>query len=796
MIPTEAVDTAQNVTFTNNDARESVHIYSEPDASFGSGMTSDANLGSFLSRPVRINTATWQVNSDLSLQFNPWQLYLEDPQVQRKLANFKLLRGTLEVSAYINASAFYAGNALVSYEPLSFGRNFPLQNFDNVSFLTRASQLPRFTLVSTKSKGGSMHLPFMFQNNWFNIPEQDWNNMGTIIVRSYSNLVNANEATDPINIVFFARMTNVDICMPTSYVAESGEYTEGGVISKPASYISSIAGALQSVPIIKPYAIATQMIADAAAGVARIFGYSRPRILERDCIVHPRFIGELAVTDQDEVRFSLAADSKRELTIDPRTVGLSGVDEMVISNIAEKETFLTSFTWSVNDNIDTVLWSTFVHPQLSVVDTVANSVQTTALGAATAPFTYWCGGLKFRFVLARPATYQGRMTISFDGQGPPGADYNTHYRNVVDIQDNDDFSVTLPWAAAKPFLKTLVLNPAILTNLYGAGARDPLLYDSELYNGVLDVRVGTRIAATSSLTPDISVYVFVSAAPDFQVHRLTSDNYNKITYYDPESGLIESNVDDINEHQAQTNMGHSIMNTDPNAIRVNIGERVISLRAALKRYNLTTIYCNDAIPNGENRRWTIGDVSFPEFRGKTFNPISTTSGGEPYCFNNTTLLTYIAPAFVGWRGSLNFKDIYTTLDNRFQSPMIVTTDKGINGDFTIRPAGTSNPLNVLNVNQGTATDYVANDFSSLGNGSALTEMTVQPCLPYEVPWYANVRFSLVGYDEGQYHTINVYGRSPNTAATDQLFRFQSIGEDFNFFFWTGLPPMYYTPDDP
>jgi len=56
---------------------------------------SDSDLGNFLERPTRIAEYQWAVSSPLFERLNPWQLFLNDPRVAEKIANFELYRSKL-----------------------------------------------------------------------------------------------------------------------------------------------------------------------------------------------------------------------------------------------------------------------------------------------------------------------------------------------------------------------------------------------------------------------------------------------------------------------------------------------------------------------------------------------------------------------------------------------------------------------------------------------------------------------------------------------------------------------------
>ena len=90
----------------------------------------------------------------------------------------------------------------------------------------------------------------------------------------------------------------------------------------------------KDIPAIGPYALATHMVASTVESVAKVFGYSKPVNLHNYEPIRPHYVGRVACTNDVDNCEKLTCDSKQELTIDSRTVGLSGRDELSLKYIA------------------------------------------------------------------------------------------------------------------------------------------------------------------------------------------------------------------------------------------------------------------------------------------------------------------------------------------------------------------------------------------------------------------------------------------------------------------------------
>jgi hypothetical protein len=368
----------QEITaFADQDAGWLQTIEGTYDPTMDLAKNDDSTLGSFLKRPIRQSAQTWLVGQGLHYKFNPWQAFCENPYVRDKIKNYQLLRMKLHCKMVISGTKFHYGRSLVSYNPFTWGDEVTVDRAfipqDNI----QASQKPHFFLNPTKNTGGELCLPFFWDKNYLNIPAGDWKDMGEIVINSFGNLLHANGGNDPVTVTIYLWAEDVVLTMPTNsdppLVSQSGrrraralnsrdqgnsiasdEYGTG-IISKPAAAIARAAGQLSSLPVIGPYMTASQIAAGATANIAKIFGYSRPAVITDTQIMKPSPTGNLASTDAADAVIKLTLDSKAELTVDSRTVGLAGQDEMGITEYCMRESFLTSFSWEPDQAPDSLL---------------------------------------------------------------------------------------------------------------------------------------------------------------------------------------------------------------------------------------------------------------------------------------------------------------------------------------------------------------------------------------------------------------------------------------------------------
>lgn len=488
--------------------------------------TSDTNDG-FFERPVRIFSTQWEIGVTLNQEINPWKLFCEDPRVSNRLAHFKNLKMNLHVQLLVNGNPFYYGRGIMFYNPLP--------NTDSVSRLTapperadlvEQTQRPHIYFDPTKSEGGELVLPFVWPKAALDVPAAEWNAMGIITLKSMNPLTHANGATEPITITLLAYASGVELNTPTSTVplnlSPQGR-DEYGTISFPAHLVAKAAGAVGDAPIIGKFARATEMLFGAISNAASIFGYSRPRAVP-DQLALVRQFGEQAVTNFPDTSLSLALDSKKEVTIDPRVVGLAPIDEMSFLSIATREAYVGRFVWSESNATSDHLWSQAITPFAGMVDNDGD-FHIAPMAMVALPFEFWKGSMEVRLQVVCSAYHRGRLRIAWD---PDYVDdpntFNVNYSTMLDISESTEITMRIGWGQSYDYLRTGLL----ANGINASGTAPPFFARPTFANGHLQVFVVNPLTSPSTAITDIEINVFMKACEDFEVASPTTINLSKI----------------------------------------------------------------------------------------------------------------------------------------------------------------------------------------------------------------------------------------------------------------------------
>jgi hypothetical protein len=265
--------------FSDQNPGYDYQVGSQLDPTFGTADTGDDSLQNFFSRPIKIQSYSWGTGTNLFETFNPWQDFWENDRVINRITNFNLLRCKLCVKFVLNGNGFHYGRAIASYIPLHNYDGFTKDRSFFIQDVVESSQRPHIYLDPTNSQGGTMCLPFVWRYNALDVPDQDWRDMGQIIIHGMQNLKHANGASDSVTVSIFAWAEDVVMSTPTAnepgaLSPQSGQYMpqadqcDSGIISKPATMIEKTA---------KVCAKTTQIVTNAIANIARSLGTLSPQ---------------------------------------------------------------------------------------------------------------------------------------------------------------------------------------------------------------------------------------------------------------------------------------------------------------------------------------------------------------------------------------------------------------------------------------------------------------------------------------------------------------------------------------
>lgn len=794
---------SQLVSFSDASPGYTCSVSSQPDPTYADGVSPDSSLAQFLARPVVISSQTIAVGDLHSSTVYPWAAFLSSKRIANRVNNFRAISGNLRVKVVINGGPFYFGNFMLSYSPFigSAGSSArpPIDSafystdrskFGNVVV---ASQRPHIYLDPGTSQGGVLELPFFWPKNGLALYDQtEWESMGELWLTSLTNLRHANNGTSPIQITMFAWMDDVKLMGPTKQnvdglVPQSGsdEYSTTGPVSAAATAVQSLSARFMKAPLIGRYARATQMAAGAMADIARLFGLSRPRDVNNYAVVVPDYCGNMANANVTDYCTSLALDAKQETTIDPRTTGLSGVDEMAIDYLCAKESLVALVPWDPGYLPDHTITTLPVAPARCYFK--ANALATEPLYMSpmcwlSQMFTYWRGTITYRIMINASPNHKGRIMFGWDalesGNANNDTETNTQFTRIIDLAEERDVSITVGWGSEYPALGIRTLEPTSDISLL-----EPASFNTD--NGKIFLRVLNPIVGPAPIADPIQIAIF--AKSDSMSFYNLGIYYNKY-WFTPQSGegdhakaLEEGTSEPSKPQQTQSATTMGAYNLEPDATdSILAGETIRSLRTVLKRYMAAEgqVFRPSATPDDLNLyEIEMTRNSMPAFAGSsTYGPQDT----------ETIHLTYMLPCFAAWRGSIRVKAATAGLRGRGGLHQL---ERFVYGTNVPDPPVVSNSLALGDLVSG----------SNIGTLVGSTGITLQPTelcpiVSAELPYYyferfASARTSAATFTPSSFQ-YTIYCPGSDNSIMTQFF--YAAGEDFSFYFFTGVPGALFT----
>lgn len=818
--------TSQTVSFIDNAEGEVIFAGSEVNAVAKVDNTEDLQLGSFFARPTLLNSFTWSTSDTIGVKtfIRPWQLFLSNTNIKKKLDNYAFLRAKLHIKVVVNGTPFQYGLLRACYSPLLslVSDKIRTNPTSSVPLLIPYSQQPGLFITPAANAGGQMELPFFYHANWLDITSNtDVTNMGTINYVIFAPLaVAVSGGSTSVTVQTFAWMTDVELMGTTSKLSlQSDEYSEGPV-SSVATAVANVAGYLTKIPRFAPFARATQIGAQSVGGIARIFGYTNVPVIADVHTFQPQNAPMLASAHIGTPVQKLTLDPKQELSLDPTLHGLVNADELTINNIKSKQSYFGATSWATTDVVDTLLFSMRVTPDLQGSVAINNSgaveigrrIYPTPLSYCSRMFANWRGSLKVRIKIVATKFHKGRLKISYDPVNDitsTNPDVNAVYTQIVDIGEEDDIEVEIPYHQVYPWLYTDRASPS--DNWSPGGVLAPI---PKYSNGVLTIRVLTTLTAPAS--GSVYILAFVSGGDDFEFANPTDHIGYETTHKVPSFFALQAE-DITNVVSSKVTLGQPAK-PHPDRYAQNFGEAILSLRNLLHRYMIQDTIWIESSPASSN---TIIGKSYrimpytpgfdPNFNGvTTVNKVVAASGTAPYAMNQMHHMPYIAGMFLGYRGGANFNltpgyDLYANQIcdfrlSRWTTPLLDPTYRWWKTWGTkLRSATQSSRSFFINNNTH------LNDSLS---GVAITSTDTNASLTAQLPDFKLANFSLAdpsnylngiaadGTDRsGMFLTMTI-GTGASTQSDVTLQTHVSAAPDFTCLFWLCCPTMDYLQADP
>lgn len=568
-----------------------------------------------LERPIEVTNFTWSLASaagqELTGRVALPSDWLEIPMVREKLAGFTYLRSGFKVKVQVNAQPFHAGRLLILFDPLYQQQVFTPSNLQHFG---GATGYRRIDLDLSESTSAEIVVPYLSNISHFDLV-RGIGCIGAVRVYVYSPLTGTSDVEGTV----WVEATDVDIQMPTGIgiiprLRATAQYNgtakinpaketakeSRGVVEQLTNRVKGVASALSSVPVISGVASTVGAVADAVGGIASLFGWSKPLILDMDAPVALTFASTMTNTRGNANTKVLALERKNEISI-PTGVFGDDSDEMVLSHVLARPTFADRFTFDVTAVPSQILWGWPVSPlacqKLVNPNPALQRVKlNTMLSYVSEMFELWRGGMVFHFKIVKTRFHSARIRVLFVPDALETTDVgfvdpNKSYSRVFDIRDMTEFDFEVPFVSNMPWF-----------SLSHAQGFDGLVSES-IPTGMIYVEVVNSLRAPTTAATHIEFLVEVSAAPDFQLSfpqtlqsedkpiptmstasLLTVQTTRESVKHGVFPKIREDKVKIKQKRKIDQSMGAEVVNVIDTSLKVSDVEEVVNIEPAVSVY--------------------------------------------------------------------------------------------------------------------------------------------------------------------------------------------------------------------
>jgi len=542
------------------------------DATFTSLMEDPAQISKFLFRDTYMTEMNWTTSgltfgaAPNAYLFDVWTQWQNDTRIKDKLRNFAFVTGDLTVSVRINGSPFQFGRALFAWIPYmenqASGSWFSVDNRNQIAAMNYGvltatstptshvecairhfSTYPHGWIDPSKSNTVEIKVPFVWHNNALSICGVSGTNkesLGRLLAYPVAPLTLANDNVQDLAVIkIYARMENCKVAIPTEYEPSATEFEQ---CEKEKPSTNDIIDNMIGAPVMAAKTKASE-IGAAVSAVGKVFGFSKPSMLEEEQPRALRLGSNFAHTAGKDTCEPLSLDPKQEVICSPDVAGLGPEDEMSFESICTREQWLTRAAWQgENGQAGTnVIYTALVAPNIPT-KTYGTAIThnskfwhastDTPAGRVANMFGYWKGSIKFRIEVVCTAMHSGRLLLQFEPASRNGApvvgdlfvnDINARYSQILDLRESHTCEFNIDYVSRKPWLETLQETENYqwpsgvndggtqLTNLLAR--YNPQKHMGIFTIGIMNAAVGP-IAVTGS--DPLQVFVYMSCGDDME----------------------------------------------------------------------------------------------------------------------------------------------------------------------------------------------------------------------------------------------------------------------------------------
>jgi hypothetical protein len=748
-------------------------------------------IADFMGRPYLLEPPfTWTTSNAFGATINnggtgysPSTILKANTDWLHKIEGFNLFRATFVLRVELNAYAFQAGRLLIHYLPnyTNFTGSDPgYSKKYNYSMVTKV-QHPHVEL-DCRQTFAELRVPWIAPSPYWDKKNTiyDW---GTIFIDVLSVIAyGPSGLVKPPELTCYGYWENIELAAPMVPQMTVKSELQAKPISSILRTTSKVLSKFDDIPEVSSITQPVAWVTNALSGIASYFGWSKPLLNVEHQLIVKQKLRYAGTSDGASTAIPLGMIADNKLEVYDRA-SINSADEMSFNFLKKVPLLILNpsnsykpYQWSTGDTTGSVEFGSMIgvsnlgHQNVFSYNTAAHTYTCNYYAPyqyLASKFMYWRGSFNLTLKFVKTIYHTGRLQVTWTPYHNVGTipDTTTGFfslRTIIDIREQDEITLNLPYMVNEPWLYTQSAHD-LSTNVGSSSGYLSIVVLNEL-----------RCPETCALTCDI--LMFLEPGEDFELAVPCPDSVHYPGYFAPQmntsSNLVHKGIGDAKVCPATLDID-----------KFTVGERFTGVKQLINRFQ-PLVPVTTASPWNTHREVAI----YPHFFG-TAGIVSTATGVLTNANYLSDALSFTAGLYAYFRGGMELAwsgstaTIYGTV-----VPDLIPAAGVIALPYAFDLTNQGTPNNA-------STYAVSNNFSAF---NSTVPGDADDGSPYfHIPYYCKYPFSLVLPFDGTIATNWVEPSQPNanisftntgTFSTTAMVS-RNAADDFQFMFFIGCPPL-------
>lgn len=489
----------------------------------------DWTLNKVLTREYPIKQFEWKVGDQITKKLINEGIpkILTDNakcMITRQLRFFSFMRAGVKIRIQINGTKFHCGRLIAYFKPLTWNDDLE-ENFYSLTCF------PHCFLDASISNSGEIHIPFThllthFSQESGTLFNDSTNSLGSLNIRPFNPLQAADKSSQSLFGQIYVSLDNPSVHLPT-YDIKKFSYGDGYMQGLEA-LLKKGAGQAINTGLGLADKFTGGLVTGAGDAICNLLGIcDKPLDPVSAAPMINRTIAPLCHGAGLDRSTRLGLSPIAQTNTSPNVLGATDGDFDILT-LCKMPCLLEQVEWNTSQGSGNKLFDMLVTPtylsqsqyQTDGTGRFAN-YSPTMLAYCSRGFVYYRGTLKVRIQVIGTQFHSGRLGLVYDPHGNYDVnltdfeDNKSHNLVIMDIQEQQELTVDLPYFAVKPWLRCdHFRSNANLTNVGGVISGGHIDCDA---SGIFRIYVLNNLVRPDNVTDKIQINVFFYAGDNFEL---------------------------------------------------------------------------------------------------------------------------------------------------------------------------------------------------------------------------------------------------------------------------------------